>query len=128
MTSSTFLTHGGNTSLAAPGPWDGKNVDLMNCTNEEDIRRLSNLASAAGPQKCNYTDLNNVSGNQGQTPRKFPPGVSLLAGKYLLFPDPNTRKTTFSQQQQKPEISCINIETKQQFTCKVGSVFITFVF
>lgn len=78
----------------------------------------------------NLQDLNSVNnsrklgdnGNCGVQSKTFP-GVSLLAGKYLLFPEAPLVGSMPRRVGSAPkaEMTCLNIQTKEQFSCKVSN-------
>lgn len=48
------------------------------------------------------------------------PGMSLLAGKFLLFPDGVRGVRRQQGAEPRVEMACVNIATREQFTCKVS--------
>lgn len=81
--------------------------------------RLAERGNTSSPDLNNVNIANNgrkVGENQPKTNN----GISILAGKYLLFPEaPLAGARRMGMSSSKTEMSCVNIKTKEQFSCKV---------
>jgi hypothetical protein len=65
--------------------------------------------------RSNNSNNNNNSDVNGGVPKQ---NASILAGKYLVLPSKNTGPATTGAS--KNSFDCVNIHTKEPFTCKVS--------